>query len=175
MKTLTRTLPLALCLAATPMLAQDGTGSITGTLDLDDARWTVASAGPGPTSAFAETDDFTAIRLVGQPETGSDGGAGTLLIEIAASVGAEEVEAEDVRIGLLRGGETLVALSENIDLTITSYLPEASDLAISGSFTALMTEAPQDDLIIDSESGVTIDGNFQATIPRVDNRDSATE
>jgi hypothetical protein len=59
----------------------------------------------------------------------------------------------------------LFAESENIDLTLEAYEQVGSDLAIAGSFVAVLTPEPQDSVVITTEDGVTVDGNFQATIP----------
>lgn len=153
------------CLLAAPLGAQEGTGTITGTLDLDPAKWVVASRGDRPTSAVSSTENGTEIRIVGTPEPESDGGTGTLTMEIEAEAGAIEARATDVRIELQRGEDMLFAESENIDLTIEAYRQAGSDLAIAGSFVAVLSPEPQDSVMIASENGVTIDGNFQATIP----------
>ncbi|MEO0703795.1 MAG: hypothetical protein AAFY80_16785 [Pseudomonadota bacterium] len=154
----------ALCLTATPVAAQDGTGSITGTLDFDPARWVVASAGDGPTSGWSEDAAGTDIRLVGTPEALGEGGPGTLTIEMDVQAGAIEARAQDVRIELQRGDGTLVATSENIDLSLTAFQAEGEDLAIAGNIVATLTPDPTADVVIDADAAVTLDGNFQATI-----------
>ncbi|ABV93284.1 hypothetical protein Dshi_1542 [Dinoroseobacter shibae DFL 12 = DSM 16493] len=164
-----RILPLCLGLAAAPVAAQTGAGSITGTLELDDARWVVASAGEGPVSGFSQTGADTEIRIVGTPEPHSPAGQGTLVLEIEAEAGMTEIDPQQVTVSLDHDGDTLVADDENIDLTVTAFMAGPSDLAIAGSFTAYMTENPQDGLIVDADTGgMRIDGNFQATIPRQD-------
>src|SRR6056297_3825465 len=93
------------CLA-TPLAAQDGTGSITGTLNLDDARWVVASAGEGPTSSYSQSEEGTRIVIVATPDPEATGGPGTLTLEIAAETGAVEARVTDARVELKRADET---------------------------------------------------------------------
>lgn len=157
--------PLAFSLLASAAVAQDGTGTITGTLNLAPARWIVASAGDGPTSLWTETESGAEIRLVGTPEPESDGGRGTLTIEIEVLSGAIEARATDVRVELQGRDETLVAETPNIDLTLEAYQPSGEDLVLAGSLFANLTPDPTGELIIDSDESVTFDGNFQATIP----------
>lgn len=156
---------IAAFLLAAPLSAQEGTGTVTGTLDLDQASWVVASGGDGPASAVRESDDGTRIRIVGTPEPQGGGGAGTLTIEIAAETGAVEARVTDVRIELQREGGTIFAEDENVDLTLEAFQKSGGDVAIAGSFVATLTPEPRDGLVIDGEDAVTLDGNFQATIP----------
>lgn len=159
----------ALLPLAAPVAAQTGTGSITGTLDLDDAAWVVAGEGEGPTSQWEETDTGTRITLVGTPEAGSDDDAGTLTMIVDVSAGSVEARVEDARIELQRDGETLVAVDENLDLTFTAFEETGSDLAVTGSFAATLTPDPTESIVVSpGEEAATIDGNFQATVTRAE-------
>lgn len=156
---------LALCLLPFPLIAQTGTGTITGTLDLDPARWVVASAGDRPTSAYSTEGSATEIRLVGTPDPEGEGDAGTLTIVIEAETGAVEARVTDVRIELQRDDDVLSADSQNIDLTLEAFQQAGDDLALAGSFVATLTPGSAEGLVVTTEAGVTLDGNFQATIP----------
>lgn len=57
---------------------------------------------------------------------------------------------------------------ENVDLTLTAFAPEGSDVAVAGSFAAMLTPGGASGLVVEAEAGRTIDGNFQATIPRAE-------
>lgn len=156
--------PLAICLLAGPLFAQSGTGSITGTLDLDPARWIVASAGEGPTSTWTEADGRVEVRLVGTPDPEGNGGPGTLTIEMQVLAGPVEAQTIDARVELQRTDGTLVAGSENVDLSLNAFQSTGGDLVLAGSIVATLTPEPTGGLVVDPEVGVTIDGNFQATI-----------
>lgn len=155
---------LAVCALTVPVLAQDGTGTISGTLDLQPASWVVASAGDGPTSGWTETDHATRITLVGTPEARSDGGPGTLTIEMDVTAGAIEAQVTDAEITLQRADEAWVSNSETVDLRLEAYQRSGTDLVVAGSFAATLFADPVGGLVVDTAEGVTVDGNFQATI-----------
>lgn len=158
------TASLAFCLMASSVFAQVGSGSITGTLDLHPARWTVATAGEEPTSSWTNKNTGAEIRLVGTPEAESGGGPGTLTIEIDVTTGPVEARATDFRVELRQTEGTLVAQNENIELSLEAFQTAGEDLVVAGSFIATLTPEPIDRLLIDPDKGVVLDGNFQATI-----------
>jgi len=149
---------------ASSVFAQGGTGSITGELALDPVSWTVAVGGDGPTSSWSEDQNSGSIRLVGTPDGNSDGGAGTLIIEMDVAKGPQEPNPTDIRIALQRSEDTLIANSENIDLTLESFQIEGSDIVLAGSFVATMAEEPKVGLVLSPDEGTVLDGNFQATV-----------
>jgi hypothetical protein len=157
---------LAMCILAAPVTAQDGAGTITGTLDLKPARWIAAGAGEEPTSGWTETDTGTEIRLVGTPEAQGDGGAGTLTIQMDVETGAIEARVSEVEVMLQRSNETWVSNSETIDLTLEAFQPSGNDVVVAGSFVTTVFADSVEGLATDSGKGLTIDGNFQATVPK---------
>jgi len=156
---------LAFATAAAPALAQEGVGTVTGTLDLADARWVVAGPGEAPSSSWRRTDGTYRIRLVATPRAGGGAGAGTLTIEIVAETGATEARATEARVTLAGEGRDYRASPENVDLTLTAAEPEGGDIAVTGSFQATLTPGGAEGLVIETEAGRTLDGDFQATVP----------
>jgi hypothetical protein len=156
-------LPLA---AALPVPAQDadGIGTVTGTLDLDDARWVIAGAGE-TASTWREDDGTLEIRLVATPDAGGVTDAGTLTIDITADAGATEASVTSARVEMQGDGRAYIAGPENVDLSLTAVAPEGSDLALAGSLQATMTPGGAEGLVIETQAGRTLDGNFQATVP----------
>jgi len=157
-------LPLAL-IAAAPAFAQEGAGTVTGTLDLNDARWVVAGAGADPASTWREADGVYEIRLVATPEAGGPADSGSLTIDITAEAGATEAEVVSARVAMQGEGRNYIAEGENVDLSLTAVEPEGSDIAIAGSVVATMTPGGARGLVVETETGRTLDGNFQATVP----------
>jgi hypothetical protein len=157
-----------LCLAAPLAAAQGGAGTVTGTLGLDDARWVVAGADAPQPSRWRAADAGEEIRMVATPEAGGETGQGTLVITLTAETGATEATLSEARIEYRGDGRNLVAEGENVDVTLTAFEPQGSDLAVSGSFAAMLTPGGASGLVIEAEAGQTIDGNFQATIPRAE-------
>lgn len=160
---LIRALPLALLPLSA--LAQDGIGSVTGTLDLDDARWIVAGAEGTPASTWRRQDGTYEIRLVATPQAGGADGVGVLTIDITAEAGATEAEVTSARVTMQGSGRDYVATPENVDLSLTAVEPEGADIAVAGSFQATMTPGGAEGLVIETQAGRTVDGNFQATVP----------
>ncbi|RDC75240.1 hypothetical protein DLJ49_00335 [Rhodovulum sp. 12E13] len=168
-RALTLTLPGALLAAALPAaaLAQAGAGAgtVTGTLDLDDARWIVAGADGDPSSTWREEDGRWDIRLVATPEAGGVSGPGTLTIEFTAEAGATEADVTEARVTMEAGSRDYIAEDENVDLSLTAVEAEGSDMVIAGSFQATMTPGGATGLVIETQAGRVVDGNFQATVP----------
>jgi hypothetical protein len=162
--------PLALAailsLAAPLVSAQSGAGSVTGTFGLDDARWVVAGSDAPQPSTWTESGEGDEIRMVATPEAGGEGGEGTLVITLTAETGATEASLTSARIEYRGEGRDLIAEGENVDLTLTAFEPAGSDVAVAGSFAAMLTPGGASGLVIEAEAGRRIDGNFQATIPR---------
>ena len=170
MTALARPLALAAACALAPVLApaQGGAGSVTGTFGLDDARWVVAGADAPQPSRWSETDAGDEIRMVATPEAGGETGQGTLVITLTAETGATEASLASARIEYQGEGRELMAAGENVDLTLTAFEPQGSDVAVAGSFAAMLTPGGASGLVLEAEAGQTIDGNFQATIPRAE-------
>jgi hypothetical protein len=162
---LAATLPAATLPAQARAQDQDGVGSVTGTLDLNDARWIVAGAGE-TSSTWSDEDGTMEIRLVATPEAGGPADSGTLSIEITADAGATEAEVTSARVTMQGASRDYIANPENVDLTLTAVEPQDGDLALAGSVTATMTPGGAEGLVIETQAGRTLDGNFQATIPR---------
>jgi hypothetical protein len=165
-----RQLALAAILALAPPLAaaQGGAGTVTGTFGLDDARWVVAGADAPQPSQWSETDGGEEIRMVATPEAGGEIGQGTLVITLTAEAGATEARLASARIEYRGEGRELIAEGENVDVTLTAFEPQDSDVAVAGSFAAMLTPGGASGLVLEAEAGQTIDGNFQATIPRAE-------
>jgi hypothetical protein len=165
-------LPAALLVTALPasVIAQTGTGAgtVTGTLDLDEARWIVAGEDGEPSSAWREKDGRWEIRLIATPEAGEPAGRGALTIHMTAKAGATEAAVTSARVSMEGDSRDYAAEGENVDLSLTAAEPEGSDLAISGSFQATMTPGGATGLVIETEAGRVVDGNFQATLPAAD-------
>ncbi|MEE4121385.1 MAG: hypothetical protein V2I65_20500 [Paracoccaceae bacterium] len=167
---MTRPLLLALIaplVATAPALAQDGAGvgTVTGTPDLDDARWVVAGGRDAPSSSWSESDGTWQIRLVATPEAGGAADPGTLTIDFTAEAGATEVAVTEARVTIEGESRDYVAEGGNVDLSLTAIEATHSDVAVSGSFEATMTVGGATGLVIETQAGRVVDGNFQATVP----------
>jgi hypothetical protein len=162
-------LPGALLAAALPALALAqagaGAGTVTGTLDLDDARWIVAAEDGEPSSTWREDDGRWDIRLVATPEADGPSGRGTLTIDFTAEAGATEAAVTEARVTMEGESRDYVAEGGNVDLSLTAIEATGSDLAVSGSFQATMTPGGARGLVIETQAGRVVDGNFQATVP----------
>jgi len=149
---------------AAPVFAQDSSGTITGTLEFDEARWGITSIDAGPETMFEQGETDTQILLVGTPDGSDEGGPGTLIIDIAAATGATEAVVTEVRMELMRENGRLFAENANIDLTLEAYELTGDALVVAGSFTATLTPTARDGLVATPGDGMPFSGEFQATI-----------
>lgn len=164
---------LAALFVATVATAQEGanpgSGSVTGTLDTDPARWIVIGHADGDGSTWHEDGGRDVVRLVAAPQDapGNTSGPGALTLAFTAQSGATEPEIVEAQITYRGDGRDFVASGENVDLSLTALAAQGGDIAVTGSFVATLTPGGATGLIITAEAGQVIDGNFQATVPRV--------
>lgn len=168
---------LALALAAAGPVAaqvapenQTTVGTITGTLGLDDAAWYVTPEAGEAGSFWERSAGLIRVRLVGAPAaepSGAGGDAGTLSIEFAITGDPVERQAERVIVTYRPepGATPLVAEGPNVDFELTALEVEGTDMALAGNIVAAMSPGGAARLALDADRVLTIDGNFQATIP----------
>lgn len=163
MKQLFSGLAVAAMLAA-PVVAQQTSGSITATVDLEERAWSVGASETGAVqSGWRPEDGAVRVTLVG----GSDmKKAGAMTMEFVVRSPDTEAVGDDLTVTLPQeAGEALVATPENSNLTITAVNRQGGDMVVSGDFSGVMVPGGPDRLVqADAEGAVTIDGNFQATV-----------
>jgi hypothetical protein len=162
---------------ALPAAAQeDSSGTITGLYNSDDAVWTIGSpeADDIPESGWRETEDGLEITLVGMPGpeavgSGNPGLEHTLVVKFTLDGQPGELDATEPSVWMESGenGERMLAHPVNIDLSVTAAELSAGDLALAGDLIAKLTPGGLENLTIESEDAVLIDGNFQATLSRL--------
>ena len=156
---------LALAGPAFAQEAQTASGTITGTIDLDDARWVLSAPESAEGSTWRDRGGTTEVRLVGRPEPGATRDSGRLVLTFTADTGVQAAEVQDARATFRRDGQRYAAEGANLDLTLSALEPEGQDVAVAGSFVArLAPGGATGDLRIETE-GPVIDGNFQGTVP----------
>lgn len=162
----------ALTLAPSYAPAQDASGTITGAYDADDATWTVEASGTGefPASGWVEREDGLQVTLVGVPGPAEMLRDGTLVMRFDLTGSPQELRVEAPSVNMVASGmeEQLIAQPENIDLMVTALERNSDEIAIAGDLVATLTPGGTGELTIDSEDAVVIDGNFQATLTRLD-------
>jgi hypothetical protein len=155
--------------------AQTSSGTISGTYNADDAVWTVAEGGEGvPASGWTDLEDGLAVTLVGSPGQAEAGGGGTLVLEFTLHGGPQELRVVEptVWMATVGEGERLMAGSENIDLSVTALERSGDEIAIAGDIVAGLSRGATEELTIDNEDVVLVDGNFQATLARLEDGES---
>jgi len=171
MKPIVQTVAM-LVLAAAPVAAQDTNGTITATLDLEDSTWNVAGADMPRPSSWSEAGGMYDINLIGTPSASATRDPSqTLMLRFDADPSGTSAMAEDLEVTLtgMTGGAPLTAAPANTDITLTALSVEGTDVVISGSFVAVLTEGDDTELVpADTEGAVALDGNFQATIEQQD-------
>jgi hypothetical protein len=155
--------PLACPAAAQGTKAASGT--ITGTIDLEQARWVLSAPEGARGSAWRDEGGTMEVRLVGRPEPGATRDSGRLVLSFTADAGVQAAEVQGARVVFDRDGQRYAAEGANVDLTLSAVEAEGQDIAVAGSFAArLAPGGATGELRIDAE-GPTIDGNFQGTVP----------
>lgn len=161
---------VATCLAlATPGVAQDVLDTITGTLDLDPAIWYVKTGGDA-SSGWKWVGNEVEIRLDGRVRRDADAVAeGGLTILMRTQGNPTEMNVDEFTFRYLsEDGVVYSADDENADLRIEALFISDDEMAIAGSFAGRLIQGGAEDLVIrDAVNDVTVDGNFQATVPRL--------
>ncbi|MDG4650583.1 hypothetical protein P6F26_19240 [Roseibacterium sp. SDUM158017] len=168
---------LAFTLAASlPALAQSS-GTITGAYNADDAVWTVVSPGTEslPESGWRATGDDIEVTLVGEPGSagaGADGGPFDHILVVTFTLEglAQDMRVADPGVMMVSGAqqEPMLAHPENIELSLTAVERTGSGLTIAGDLIARVTPGGLPNNGLDAEDTILIDGNFQATLERLD-------
>ncbi|MFW5641160.1 MAG: hypothetical protein ACOCTP_01745 [Roseicyclus sp.] len=164
----------ALLLSPLAGLAQTGSGTISGTYNADDAAWTLAEGGDGvPRTGWTDLEDGLGVTLVGSPVPNEAGGGGTLVLEFDLQGAPQELRVSEPSVWMVAVGqdERLMAGPENIDLSVTALERDGDEIVISGNIVAGLSPGGAGELTIDNDDAVLIDGNFQATLTRLDGDD----
>lgn len=154
--------------------AQSSSGTITGAYDADDATWTIAENGEGfPASGWIDREDGLNITLVGRPGPNGLGDGGTLVMEFTMDGTPQELRVVEPTVWMATSdeGDPLMAGPENIDLSVTALERGGDEVAIAGDIVAALSPGGSGELTIQSEETVVIDGNFQATLARLDSNE----
>ncbi len=164
-----RLAPIALISILAPLAATaQVAGTITGTIEGEDAVWQIPSEGDVPLSFFEQSEDGYAVTIRGYPNSEPEDESGMIEISFFASGTIQEPEVRSPRVTVSGGDPVLEATDENVDLILEAFEVEDTDLAIAGSLVTTLTPGGADTLVIDAPEAVTIDGNFQGTIPRAE-------
>lgn len=163
-------------LLATPMAAQDVSGTITGTLELEPANWYVSAVESTDASGWDRTGNAVDVRLVGlasrdAPRTME--GALAMTFQIAGN--PTDMNVQSFRISFFSGGDvgedglTYSADAANADLSVEALQISGDTMVLAGSFAGRLIEGGAEALVLDNSApSVTVDGNFQASLPRRD-------
>lgn len=163
------TLPALALLSALPtgLTAQNVTGTITGTLGLDPANWTIVETDDVAASGWEDTENGYRMTVIGYPDVEQPSPDNAITITFTADAGAVEPAAEDARVEIAQGEDApLVATDENIDFSLTAFVVEGSDIVVAGDLVAAMTPGGSEGIVPEGADAVTFDGNLQATIQR---------
>lgn len=116
-------------------------------------------------------------RLVGQvrrdPPTSSEG---SLTIDFRTEGNPTELEVSDFTITLtpdeeIGPGPEYTASARNADLDVESLVVSGDEMVVAGSFSGQLVQGGAQGLVLEEDaSTMTVDGNFQATIPRLESR-----
>ncbi|MFX0542123.1 hypothetical protein ACEWPM_010380 [Roseovarius sp. S4756] len=109
------------------------------------------------------------VRIVAIPGAvaGADDSTETLTLNFTAHTAGTSPMAEDLTVTLTGAGDvgTLNAAPANTDITVNALSIEGTDMVVTGSFVAVLSEGNDTELVsADRDGAVTMDGNFQATI-----------
>ncbi|SFQ15443.1 hypothetical protein [Tranquillimonas alkanivorans] len=166
---------LALALTAAPLAAQDediggpvdtASGTVTGTLNFEDVAWSVTSEDILGGSRWQDADSGRLVRIVATPERDHEGRGGALMIEFVAAGGPAAYGVAQPQVSFQPEGadDVWTAGPENVDLIVEALTVEGDEMALGGSIFATMVPGGSDELIIEAEDSLRLDGNFQATI-----------
>jgi hypothetical protein len=152
-------------------VSQEASGTITGAYNADDAVWTVSAGDEDlPDSGWAEREDGLIVTLVGRPGPEGPGRDGTLVVRFTMEGRPRELSVAEPSVTIVTegGGERFVAGPDTIDLSVTALQRNGEEVAIAGDLVATLTPGGSGGLSIDNQNAVLIDGNFQASLTRLD-------
>lgn len=159
---------------AFPVAAQDVSGTMTGTLGLEDAIWYLRPADGGDASGWTWDGDEAVVRLVGHVRRGnSDASGGALTIAFRTEGNPTELDVSEFTISMEPReqdgpGPAFSAGGANADLDVETLVVSGTDMVVAGSFSGRLIRGGADELVLHEDvPSVTVDGNFQATIPQM--------
>ncbi len=175
---MTRFIPLlaAAAFTAAPLFAQQTSGTITATLDLERHTWHVAGPADPRGSTWQGIDSRQKVRLVGYAEEEPSDDSTPLVLTFTAEGAPTEARSDDLTVELVRANtdQPLKAGPQNTTLTLTALNTMGGEMIVAGSFTAVLTPGGADRIVqTDAEEAVTLDGNFQATLQKAGEDTSA--
>ena len=160
---------------ATAALAQVATGTITGTLELEPASWYVMPGEDDTLSGWTRTGNEVNVRIVGFVRRDMPLSAqGALTIDFQTEGNPTELEVGEFTISLTpedatAEGADYSAGAGNANLRIEAFVIAEDTMSVSGSFSGRLVEGGAQELVLDEDTpAVTVDGNFQATLPRLE-------
>lgn len=163
-----------LALSATSF-SQDVSGTITGAYNADDAVWTVSPGGEGdlPASGWMDRENDLLVTLVGTPGEEGMYEDGTLVLSFTMTGGPQELRVVEpsVTMTAVSDGADVMAGPDRIDMQVTALERTDETLAIAGDIVATLTPGGLGDITIESDDAILIDGNFQATLTRLETED----
>lgn len=162
---------LAALLIAAPLAAQEAAlpeepdsvlGSITGTLDLRPAEWRVMEDTEDGGSHWSREEATLSVRMSGILDGVGD--ASRLVISFDLAGPESSAAPTDIHIALAHPDfdQPLVAMADDISLEMTAVTQLYNSMVIAGGVNALL-QVPGSE---SDENDVTLDGNFQVTLPR---------
>lgn len=165
----------ALMLAAAPVLSQEASGTVEGTLALEDVRWSVAPGGDGqPATGWRKTEGGYAVQIAAFPTSAAERSEDVLVIRFVAQGVPDAFEAVEPSVALTRPEQDrpLRSLPVNTDLTLSVAEREGDELVVAGSVHGRMTPGGEGEIVPDLAELTTVDANFQATLSRRTNGDA---
>lgn len=156
----------ALLLPPVALSAQGVEGTISGTLELEDATWSLAEADDLPASGWEETGNGYSVTIIGYPTPDPASMDGAMTLSFVTDGQISEATIKDAKVTLNRDDPPLMAETRNLDIALNSFEIAGDSLALAGDVVARMVPGGADRLIIDTENAVIFDGDFQATIFR---------
>ena len=158
-----------------PAVAQDTAGTISGTLGLDPAIWYVTSDAGEGSSGWRWVGNEVEARLVGQVRRDAPNStAGALTISLRTEGNPTEMNVSQFTISFAAdegsGDDTVdySAGAANADLDLETLVISGDEMVLAGSFAGKLIRGGADELALDDDmQSVTVDGNFQATLPNL--------
>lgn len=155
-------MPLAAQEAALPEEPDSVLGSITGTLDLRPAEWRVTEDTEQAGSHWSREGAELSVQMSGILDGVGD--ASRLLIAFDLAGPESSADPTNIHVALTHPDfeEPLVAAADDLSLEMTTVTQLADSMVLAGGINALL-QVPDSE---SDENDVTLDGNFQVSLPR---------
>ena len=153
--------------AAGQEAGQDVVGTLTATVDAEEATYVVVAPGETPSSGFERQDGIVDVRLAARPDRSPTEETPVLEVRFLVSGMGPTAEVSEAQVSYIGpNGERLSTMGGTAEVSLTAFGMEEDEVTVAGNFASQLHD----------EAGgmaeLAIEGDFQASIRQTDFADT---